>query len=254
MSSRWQKQIPAICWICNIIRRNFIVPPLLEKMMNKKDLIKAFSEIPTGAVSDAIDYLKISSGVIIDAPKPMNLNPDDAKMVGLACTIQQMPKRQINPGKVKQLDVYNSIAQPGEVVVIDAGGRMDCATTGGLQVTRAAYRGLAGVILNGCCRDADDIKKGHFPFFSLGSCPRKSVPLETTGINVPITIKNVQICPGDLIVADSTGIVVVPIEVAEEVLERARFVVRVEEEMEKRLKAGEDYSGLRDRVTAELTV
>ena len=46
----------------------------------------------------------------------------------------------------------------------------------------------------------------------------------------------------------------VPIEVAEDVLERARFVVRVEEEMEKRLKAGEDYSGLRDRVTAELTV
>lgn len=221
-------------------------------MISPEVLISEFKKISTGAISDSMDFLGIPSGVIVNGPKPINFDPDKARMVGFACTVQQMPKRQVNPGSVKNIDVYNSIAQPGQIVVFDAGGRMDAATTGGLQMVRAKVRGLGGVIINGCCRDADEIIKGDMPFFCKGTCPRKSVVFETVGINVPITVSNVQICPGDLIVGDATGLIVISAEVAEKVLERAQFIKRVEDEMERRLLAGEDYSGLRKRVEAEL--
>ena len=214
-------------------------------------LIKAFKELPTGTISDAMDFLKIPSGVIVNGPKLLNVK--SKRMAGIACTIQQMPKRQINPGKTQQLDVYNSIAKEGEVVVIDASGRMDAATTGGLQVTRALIRGLGGIVLNGCCRDAEDIVNMNVPFFCKGTVPRKSVPLETVGVNVPITVCNVQIRPGDIVVGDMTGIVIVPMEKAEEIFNRAKFIKTVEDEMEKRLLKGEDYSGLRQCVEKEIS-
>jgi len=213
--------------------------------MELNTIITEFQQLPTGTIADALEDLHIPNCVIIEGPKLLNCKTK--RMAGVACTIQQMPKRSVNPGKARQWDVFNTIAKKGEIVVIEAGGRLDSATNGGLQATRAMVRGLAGVVINGCCRDAEDLVDMELPVFSLGSNPRKSVPLETVGINVPIAINNVQIRPGDLIIGDLTGLVVIPVEIAEKVLQRSKFQKALEDEMEKCLKAGEDFVGLRQR-------
>ena len=219
-------------------------------MPDSEKILEEYRKIPTGTISDALDALKIPSGVIVGGPRALNAHV--GRMAGYAYTMQQMPKRQLHPGKVRQIEVYNHLAQSGNVVVIDAGGRLDAATTGGLQVIRAKVRGLSGIVLNGCCRDADEIVEQDFPFFCCGTSPRKSVPLETVGVNVPITISNIQICPGDLIVGDATGLVVVPAEECENVLKKAQYIQKVEQHMEECLLSGGDYMGLRDRIQQEI--
>jgi len=215
-------------------------------------IIDEFKQLSTGTIADALEDLKIFNCVIIEGPKL--LNSKTKRMVGPACTVQQMPKRSVNPGKTKQWDVFNAIAQKGEIVIIDAGGRMESGTTGGLQATRAMVRGLSGMVINGCCRDAEDIVDMELPVFALGANPRKSVPLETVGINVPIAINNVQIHPGDIIIGDLTGLVVIPMEIAEKVLERSKFQKALEDEMEKCLKLGEDFVGLRQRAEEKVLI
>ena len=135
--------------------------------------------MPTSVISDAMDQLDIPSGVIVGCIKILDIRME--RMAGYACTVQQMPKRQVSPGKTRQLEVYDYIAQPNDVVLIDAGGSLNSATTGALQALRASVRGLSGIVLNGCCRDTDEIVEIGLPFFCLGSVPRKSVPLETVG-------------------------------------------------------------------------
>ena len=225
---------------------------VLENSKNKK-LLEAYRNIPTGNISDAMYKLGMPSGVIIDGPKPLAI--EQPRMVGYACTVQQMPRHQSAQEEklAKHLDVMNGIAHPGDVVVIDVGGRKDVCTGGSMIALRAQFRGISGLVVNGCYRDIAEIIPTKFPIFCTGVIPIKSIPLlETVGINVPVVIGGVQIKPGDLIVGDDTGIVVIPANKAEEVLEVAQKIQKVEEKIVKHIKEGVDYKECRKLAEAEV--
>ena len=210
------------------------------------NLIETLREIPTGNLSDAMAKLGLPSGVLVNGPKPVDIH--QPRMAGYAYTVQQMPRHQTAEGKglCKHLDVINSLSSAGDVLVIDVGGRLDVCTGGGMLALRAKMRGIRGFLVNGCYRDIGDVVNAQFPLFCVGSTPTKSSPLlETVGINVTICIGGVQIRPGDVIVGDDTGVIVIPAAHAQRVAEVASRIRSVETYMEQLILAGRDYKECR---------
>jgi 4-hydroxy-4-methyl-2-oxoglutarate aldolase len=196
-----------------------------------------FLAIPTGNVADALFELGFEACSI---PGPAALTPGQRRFAGPAFTVQQQAKSNpAGPGRTRHLEVIDAIAAPGDVIVIDVGGRADVCTLGGLLARRGKARGLAGFLVNGCVRDAADIAESGFPVHCLGTAPRKSaVALETASIGQPVTIGDCRITPGDLIVGDDTGAVMVPRDAAEHVLARATEIQRREDAVASRLDSG----------------
>lgn len=209
-------------------------------------LLEAFRALPTGNISDAMAKLKLPSGCLVDGPRPIDIN--QPRMAGYACTVLQMPRHQTAEGASlsRHLDMINSIAEEGDVLVVDVGGRMDVCTGGGMLALRGKVRGLCGFLVNGCYRDIQDVARIRFPLFCLGAVPTKSSPLlETMGVNVTVVMGGVQIRPGDIIVGDDTGVIVIPVQYAYQVLRVASRVRQVEQRMEELILEGRDYKECR---------
>ena len=215
------------------------------KAVSRTEIINAFKEMPVGNISDAMDGLGIARGVI-HGLKPLSMM--QPRTAGFAFTLKQMPRHQEAVGDklAKHLQVIDELSSPGDVLVIDVGGRLDICTGGALLVLRAKLRGLCGWVVNGCVRDVRDIVELGFPVHCCGTSPIKSSPaLETVGIQIPVEIGGVQIKSGDLIVADDTGVVVVPISKASEVLEKARHIKKNEEKVAELLRSGLNFRDAR---------
>ncbi|WP_457300356.1 RraA family protein, partial [Phyllobacterium sp. P5_D12] len=113
------------------------------------------------------------------------------------------------------------IAEPGDIVVVDAGGDLTNAIIGELMVAHAIQRGLGGIVIFGAIRDSEELSAGSFPVFAAGVThrgPYKDGPGE---VNVPIAIGGMVIHPGDLVCGDADGMVSVPLESVEEVFTAA---------------------------------
>jgi RraA family protein len=138
-------------------------------------------------------------------------------LCGPACTVKVFPGDNLMVHK--SLDV----AQPGDIVVVDAGGSTQNAVLGDLISTKARHRGIAGFIVDGLIRDLPSILPLDFPVFARGVTPIGPLHRGPGEINYPICCGGIVINPGDLIVADAAGIIVVPREVASELLERLKL-------------------------------
>jgi regulator of RNase E activity RraA len=113
-------------------------------------------------------------------------------------------------------------AQPGDIIVIDGEGKDDVAIWGDNMAMLAKRNGVTAVVLHGAVRDVSRIRMIEFPVFAKGVSPKGSIYyLESIGLNVPVTCGGVQVRPGDIIVGDEDGVVSVPREYAEKVLEYA---------------------------------
>jgi 4-hydroxy-4-methyl-2-oxoglutarate aldolase len=200
-------------------------------------VIARFLDIPTGNVSDALFDLGFEPCSI---PGPAALSPGQPRFAGPAFTVKQRAKSNpVGPGHTRHAEAIDAMASPGDVVVIDVGGRTDVCTLGGLLARRGKRRGLAGFLVNGCVRDAADIQDAGFPVHCLGTAPRKSsVELETESIGKPVVIGGCRIAPGDLIICDDTGAVMVPGQAIEEVLALASEIKRREDAVLTRLENG----------------
>lgn len=213
--------------------------------MDEVDLLYSLERLPTGNVSDAMSKLRIPSGVIENLC-PLSLT--QKRVCGKAVTIQQRRKAGPQKGVVKQRQVITTMTQPGDTVVIDADGCMSVATAGGLLALCAQLRGVKGMVINGCLRDLEDIVAMEFPVHLLGGSPAASgEALETAGINVPLAIGGVRINPGDFILQDATGCVVIPANDAERVLMTAQVICQQEEACESLLRQGLDFAAARER-------
>jgi len=116
------------------------------------------------------------------------------------------------------------------VIVIDVGGIREVCSWGEIHSLKCQMRGVAGLIIDGCVRDVEGIRKIGFPVFCLGFSPVKSLwDLETLSFNEPVVIGGVQVRPGDILFGDETSIVVIPAEPEQDVLLKAREI-RDEEE------------------------
>lgn len=137
----------------------------------------------------------------------------DGAVVGTAFTIRQVPKHAPathDQRLVRHADVSRELAHPGDFVVVDAGGRTDIAGWGENHSARCQARGVSGALINGAIRDVAGIRRLGFPVFHLGASPIASRwDQETAEIGGPVVVGGVQIRPGDVLVADEDGLVVI---------------------------------------------
>ena len=144
--------------------------------------------------------------------RPMH---DGSLLIGPAITVRTRPGDNLFVHKA--LDM----AQPGDVVVVDAGGDLTNSIIGEMMLAYAATKKLGGIVINGAVRDVGSIRRGSFPVFAAGVThrgPYKDGPGE---INVPIAIDGMVVEPGDLMLGDDDGLLCVPIASAAEIYEKA---------------------------------
>jgi RraA family protein len=153
-------------------------------------------------------------------------------LAGPAFTVKTAPGDNLLVHKA--LDV----AQPGDVIVVDAGGFPDHAIIGELMAARARQRGIAGLVIWGAIRDSAELGAGSYPVFACAIThrgPYKNGPGE---INVPVMMGGMPVHPGDIIVGDADGLVAIPLEQAERVLASARGILEKETAAMKQIQAG----------------
>jgi len=177
-------------------------------------------------LADALLISGINGGVVGVRPAR---GFEDTKLVGPAVTVRFSPPR---PGE-KTLTNYEVIrsAKPGDVLVIDGKG-CDGHFTGDNQAACAKKQGLAGIVVYGGARDLAGFRESQMPLYCTGSATRdKPAELKITAFNVPIEIGGVPVKPRDLIMADEDGVVVIPADFLDTLMENMKIIDTVEEEM-----------------------
>jgi 4-hydroxy-4-methyl-2-oxoglutarate aldolase len=136
-------------------------------------------------------------------------------------------------------------AQPGDVIVVAAGGRVDAAGWGGVLSLAATMRGVRGVIVDGACRDVDESTTLGLPVYALAAIPATARGRQAeVGWNTPVEVAGIAVVPGDLVVADGSGVVFVPASRAADVIVAAEQIAAREAAMARRLRAGEPASAV----------
>ena len=134
-----------------------------------------------------------------------------------------------------------SLAEPGSIIIIDNGGRIDTSCWGGILANSAKMKGVKAVVIDGACRDLDDCIEADFPVYARGTVvatARGRIMEQST--NEMIQFGGVQVRPGDVVMGDRSGVVVVPYERVEEVLEKAEQLYEKEESMIREILEGND--------------
>jgi len=142
------------------------------------------------------------------------------------------------PGATWALEQALELARPGDVLVVDGGGRDDLILMGGLMSRRAKQRGIAGAILDAAVRDIDDVIEMGFAFFSRGISPRAGTFAEIGEWQTTICCGRVPVSPGDWIVGDCSGVVVVPGDMLDAVLVKAIAINLRESRIDADLQTG----------------
>jgi 4-hydroxy-4-methyl-2-oxoglutarate aldolase len=159
----------------------------------------------------------------------------DMKVAGPAFTVR------CYPGATWAMEQALEQANPGDVLVVDGGASPDVILMGSMMSTRAKARGIAGAVLDASVRDVGDIISLGFPVFSRHICPRAGTFAEIGELQVTICLGRVPVNPGDWIVADRSGIVVVPPAMLEGVAKEAQAIHAREDALANRLALGEDF-------------
>ncbi|WP_423206589.1 RraA family protein [Paracoccus yeei] len=189
------------------------------------DLVEKFSRLPVANVSDSMHRMTAAG------PRLRKMHREGV-LAGPALTVKA------RPGDNLMLHKAIDMAQPGDVIVVDAGGDLTNSLMGELMLAYAIRRGVAGFVLNGAIRDADQFIAMNLPVFAAGIThrgPYKDGPGE---INVPIALDGMVIHPGDLMLGDSDGVLAVPFEAAEEVYARTAAKQEAEVKQMAAIEAG----------------
>lgn len=189
-------------------------------------IIKQFMVIPTTCISDAMDGLNNMDPAI----KPLK---EEYKFAGRAFTVK------IPVGD--NLAVLRAIreAKPGDVIVVDAKGDQYRAIAGDFVVGMAQTLGVSAIVVDGVIRDIEGIKKLNFPVFSKGTAVAASGKAGVGEINVPISCGDTAVNPGDIIVGDADGVVVIPQSIEESVLDKSFDKLKKDEAREKKISGNE---------------
>ncbi|MGR6330032.1 RraA family protein [Sphingomonas sp. XXL09] len=191
------------------------------------DLVRQFAALPVANVSDAMSRMAAGGAAL----RPMH---GGGVLAGPAVTVKA------RPGDNLMLHKALDLAEPGDVVVMDAGGDLTNALIGELMVAHAESRGLAGIVIYGAIRDSATIRAGRFPVFAAGVThrgPYKDGPGE---VNVPIAIDGMVIHPGDLVLGDDDGLVAVAIDDAHAVHAAAAAKHAAETAQMEKIRRGEN--------------
>ncbi len=172
------------------------------------------------------------------------------RMVGRARTIRYLPNRKDLRAKLyaasPQLN-YKSAeeAQPGDVLVFDAGGETRSAVSGGVTTARFLFRGGAGMVVDGAMRDVPELEGMHIQVYMRRGQAAAVSPIQmSVDYQVPVRIGSVTVAPGDILVGESHGILVIPAEIAEKVVDQALEHDVQEEFQRELLLKGESIYGV----------
>jgi 3-hexulose-6-phosphate synthase/6-phospho-3-hexuloisomerase len=196
-----------------------------------EEIFKLFMQVSTPNISDAMHRKGVMHGI-----KPLFEN---IKLVGKAVTVQTFEGDWAKP--VEATDV----ATAGEVIVVYAGSK-DIAPWGELASWSCKQKGIAGFVIDGAVRDVDEIRRIRFPVFAKYIVPNAGEPKGFGEINTEITCGGQEVKPGDWIIGDDNGVVVVPKERAYEIARRAMEVWKNEERVREEIKRGKTLSQLLD--------
>lgn len=203
------------------------------------EVIAGYKEVDVASISDALDKLSLPGG--LHGVRPVVA---DTAICGQAFTVHYLPCGQ-NRGTVG--DFLDDI-QTGEVAVLDNSGRTDCTVWGDIMAIYASRKGIAGTVIDGVCRDVNVIRELQYPIFTKGTYMVTGKDrVFADRINEPVSISGVQVCPGDMVVGDNTGVVVVPRTRAAEVLEIARIIEHKENEIVESVKKGMSLKQAREQ-------
>jgi regulator of RNase E activity RraA len=179
------------------------------------------------------------------------LNPALPNMVGEAFTLRYMPAREdLNP-----ITVFNDRSHPqrqaveqcpeGAVLLMDSRKDARAASAGGILVSRLMKRGVAGVVTDGGFRDSPDIARLGFPaYHQRPSAPTNLTLHQAIDINVPIGCGDVAVWPGDVVVGDAEGVIVIPADMADEVAAEATEMTVFEDFVQEKVLEGRSILGL----------
>lgn len=187
-------------------KRTVVPPRIVTDVPRLPDaLLERYRTLYVPDISDAIGTLYTMDAGIRPFYEPIK------RVVGRAFTLKAPPGDNVS------IHGALSLAGPGDVLIIDWRGFTGACGSGALSLTSAISRGMAGLVIDGAWRDIDEVRKLDFPLFSRGNSPYSPVRRRPGEINVPVACGGVVVHPGDLIVGDREGVVVVPYAYAERV-------------------------------------
>ncbi len=200
-------------------------------------IIHTLQRVPVELVRE---YMKLSTATVYEASggkgalsshiKPIS---NDMVVCGTAITVKAKPGDNL----ILHQAIY--VAKAGDVIVADAEGFTEAGAWGEIMAVASQARGIAGLVINGAVRDSQAMTDIGFPVFSRALCIKGTEKISLGWINRPLNLDNVTIHPGDLILGDRDGIVVVGLEEAAEVLEKSKTREEKEKVIKERLKRGE---------------
>jgi RraA family protein len=138
------------------------------------------------------------------------------KVAGPAVTVE------VRPGDNLAIHAALAVAKPGDVIVVDGKGDVSCALIGEIMATQAHATGIAGFVIDAAVRDSHELAQGEFPVFSAGLNPCGPTKSVAGRVNFPISVAGASVNPGDLIVGDADGVVVIPKDDVARIVELAQ--------------------------------
>ncbi|HEX6019408.1 MAG TPA: RraA family protein [Burkholderiaceae bacterium] len=190
--------------------------------MDLQALVNGFNTVAVASVADAVDKVCGKRGYMASCIKP---RINDKRICGPAATVLEAATDEVLPPQ-HALDLIDE-APPGSVIVISiAGGEPEVAVWGGLMTAGAVANGHAGAVLDGGVRDLVEIRRDYgFPVYARDVSPGSTLGrYKTVASQVPVCVGGIVVHPGDLIVGDVDGVVVVPKAQAAEVLKLAQEI------------------------------
>ena len=214
----------------------------------KPETIAKLKTVSTPTLATALYKRGLRNQFIQDV---VPLNPSLPTMVGEAFTLRYMPAREDrNPITVFQNPEHPQrkaveICPPGAVLVMDSRKDARAASAGSILISRLMVRGVAGVVTDGGFRDSGEIAQLKIPaFHSRPSAPTNLTLHEAIDINVPIGCGDAAVFPGDVIVGDADGVMVIPSEIAEEIATEAVEMTAFEDFVTEQVLGGRSIKGL----------
>ncbi|MDY4317576.1 RraA family protein [Pectobacterium actinidiae] len=206
-----------------------------------KQLLELFRGVDTAGVSDALDKLGLSGQCFGVMP----LDNYRKAVVGFAYTVRYEPASN-PPGTVG--DFIDDVPA-GYMVVIDNNGRSDCTVWGDIMTQLAGSKGIAGTVIDGVCRDVHKALDDGYPIFSKGRFMRTGKDrVQVNAINQPVSIGTVRVEAQDIVVADASGVVIVPRGRAEEVARVAHEIEKTESAIRQALAEGKSLRQAREEL------
>ena len=205
--------------------------------------------VSTATIATAL-YKRGFRNQMIQGVQPLG-NLEGGTMVGPAFTLRYMPARE----DLNDISVFRNPAHPqrkaveecppGAVFVIDSRKDARAASAGSILVTRLMVRGVAGIVTDGGFRDAAEIAALEIPaFHARPSAPTNLTIHQAIDIDVPIGCGDAPVFPGDVIVGDADGVIVIPAHLAEEIANEATEMTAYEDFVTERVRAGQSIRGL----------